>query len=376
MSRYLEYFERAFDASVTEKMKLENKPYVAYSETEGMAYTVIPNYVTFTALENNCSIGFYNNPDSSINPTIEYSFDKNTWSTLTDNVSIEKGSKMYCRGINPDGISEEGDDGYNYFTGEGKFNISGNIMSIIDYGTMPKTMVGTFSNLFGGHMDELRDNFVDIVDASNLILSATTLTPYCYNEMFYYCTSLTTAPELPATTLADYCYLYMFEGCTSLTTASELPVTILAESCCCGMFSGCTSLTTAPELSVTTLAERCYYGMFQGCTSLTTVPVLPATELAESCYEDMFANCTSLTTTPELPATTLVDKCYYRMFRNCDSLNHIKCLATDISALDCTGVWVDGVSSIGTFVKHPSMNDWTTGTGGIPESWTIENADI
>ena len=34
--------------------------------------------------------------------------------------------------------------------------------------------------------------------------------------MFYGCTSLTTAPELPATTLADYCYGSMFQGCSNL----------------------------------------------------------------------------------------------------------------------------------------------------------------
>lgn len=33
-----------------------------------------------------------------------------------------------------------------------------------------------------------------------------TMIDYCYANMFYNCTSLTTAPELPATTLADYCY--------------------------------------------------------------------------------------------------------------------------------------------------------------------------
>ena len=34
--------------------------------------------------------------------------------------------------------------------------------------------------------------------------------------MFYGCTSLTTAPELPAKTLDVNCYYYMFYGCTSL----------------------------------------------------------------------------------------------------------------------------------------------------------------
>lgn len=40
--KYLEYFEGAFDSTVADKMKPENKPYVAYSRTEGVVYTIIP----------------------------------------------------------------------------------------------------------------------------------------------------------------------------------------------------------------------------------------------------------------------------------------------------------------------------------------------
>ena len=40
--KYLEYFDGAFDSTVADKMKPENKPYVAYSKTEGVAYTVVP----------------------------------------------------------------------------------------------------------------------------------------------------------------------------------------------------------------------------------------------------------------------------------------------------------------------------------------------
>ena len=87
----------------------------------------------------------------------------------------------------------------------------------------------------------------------------------------------------------------------------------------------------------------------------------------------MFRGCTSLITAPALPATTLVDICYIAMFDGCTSLDNIKCLATDISANNCTGNWVDGVASTGTFVKNASMNEWTTGTSGIPEGWTVIN---
>jgi uncharacterized protein (TIGR02145 family) len=42
MKKYLELFEGAFDSTVADKIKPENKPYVAYSKTEGVVYTIIP----------------------------------------------------------------------------------------------------------------------------------------------------------------------------------------------------------------------------------------------------------------------------------------------------------------------------------------------
>ena len=147
-----------------------------------------------------------------------------------------------------------------------------------------------------------------------------TMASYCYYHMFYGCTSLTQAPELPAMTLADYCYYSMFCDCTSLTQAPELPATTLAERCYYQMFRGCTALTQVPELPAMTLADYCYRGMFYNCTSLTKASALPATTLANSCYMAMFYGCTSLTQVPALPATTLANRCYYGMFHGCTNL--------------------------------------------------------
>ena len=230
-------------------------------------------------------------------------------------------------------------------------------------------------------------------------LPATTLATYCYSSMFAGCKSLTTVPELPATTLATNCYYNMFKNCTSIITAPALPANTLANSCYRNMFYNCTSLTTAPELPATTLTYQCYNSMFQGCKSLTQAPVLPANSLVGDCYKYMFAGCTSLTTAPELPATTLAQDCYNSMFDSCTSLTtapelpatildsgcysymfygctklkYIKCLATDISATNCTKNWVDGVAATGTFVKSLNMSGWTTGISGIPEGWTVLN---
>ena len=120
--------------------------------------------------------------------------------------------------------------------------------------------------------------------------------------------------------VTDYCYYNLFYQCTSLTTAPALPATTLASNCYSSMFNRCTSLTTAPALPATTLANYCYSNMFAHCTSLTTAPALPATTLASNCYQDMFYECTSLTTAPKLPATTLADDCYFAMFSDCTSL--------------------------------------------------------
>ena len=232
-------------------------------------------------------------------------------------------------------------------------------------------------------------------------LPATILEEDCYAYMFYNCTSLTIVPSLPATILADYSYRYMFcgcksltttpsiaaislakncceamfRGCTSLTEVQSLPATILAECCYREMFMNCTSLTSAPSLPATTLAVGCYISMFNGCTSLTTVPSLPAITLTDNCYSGMFYGCTSLTTAPSLPATTLKSQCYYYMFNGCTSLSQIECLATDISATNCTKNWLSGVSAEGKFIKADGMTDWTEGASGIPSGWTVEDKE-
>ena len=164
-------------------------------------------------------------------------------------------------------------------------------------------------------------------------------------------------------------------NCNAIWNYQDLNVP-LKERCGCKIFRNCTSLTVAPELPATTLASSCYSAMFSGCTSLTTAPELPATRLNERCYQNMFYECTSLTTAPELPATTLTKLCYNNMFYKCTSLNNITCLATDISATDCTSYWLHDVSSTGTFIKHPDMNDWTTSWKGIPEGWTVVEAEL
>lgn len=73
-----------------------------------------------------------------------------------------------------------------------------------------------------------------------------------------------------------------------------------------------------------------------------------------------------------LPATQLLKECYFQMFYGCTRLNHIVCLATDVSADNCTYQWMFNVAEKGTFVKASAAN-WREGESGIPEGWTVVN---
>ena len=164
-----------------------------------------------------------------------------------------------------------------------------------------------------------------------------------------------------------------FVGDENLVDASALrlpTITLYTEGCYYAMFFGCSSLTTAPELPATTLSEGCYHMMFALCSSLTTAPELPATTLAYACYYQTFFGCSSLTTAPELPATTLSEGCYVQMFAECINLSSVKCLTTDIPTEKYTGGWLSNVSPTGTFTKATGV-DWPTGDFGIPTGWTV-----
>ena len=204
-----------------------------------------------------------------------------------------------------------------------------------------------------------------------------------FSYLFYDCSVLTSAPELPATTLADNCYQYMFNGCTSLTSAPELPATKLAGSCYNSMFSGCTSLTAAPELPATTLDDNCYLNMFLGCTGLTAAPELKATTLEKYCYNRMFKGCTSLTAAPKLKATTLAYYCYYDMFSGCTKLSTVTMLAPSDQISNFCDNWLDNagtdptVKSRTLIVSDEAAYNKLVNVGVLPtDYWQKENCTV
>lgn len=119
------------------------------------------DYLTFTSIQDGSTVGV-----AKAVSTIQYSKDGQEWKDLADGVTLNNGEKIY---VKTDTVSVDRTK-INQFSMTGKIEASGNIASM-------------------GQMQN-----------------------YCYHSMFYGCTGLTTAPELPATTLANNCYENMFTG--------------------------------------------------------------------------------------------------------------------------------------------------------------------
>ena len=327
-------------------------------------------YLTFEIVEGGSITWKVTSND--IAKTIEYSVNGGGWNKLTSSTNgatfnVSKGDRVRFRGNNTRYAT--GIFSYNNFTTTCKFNVIGNIMSLIAGDNFASASSLSASYTF----ERLFDQCSGLLSAEKMVLGATTLMNYCYEGLFYNCSSLNKAPDLPAKTMADFCYRYMFFGCKSLESAPKLPATTVAKDCYTMMFGECSALKSAPALPAMTMANYCYSSMFQNCTALTSAPQLPATTLASNCYAGMFTGCTALTSAPTLPATTLATRCYSSMFDGCTSLSSITCLATNISASNCLQGWVKGVKSSGTFTKSSSMSSWPTGTNGIPQGWTVKN---
>ena len=256
---------------------------------------------------------------------------------------FSKERPMYIYGINPGGVTKREDIYVQFqFDGTSKFNISGNIMGLIDgfneVTTIPSLYC--FYKLFWG---------VGLIyDASALRLPAKVIKGAAYYEMFKNCNNMVAGPDIDGTDNSGY-------GGTT------------------GMFCGCKSLVECPKFSFETVGSSACREMFMNCYELINPPkILPATTLADSCYQSMFYSCHKLRFAPELPAKTLVNGCYTFMFADCKELRYVKALFTTniTNNTNYTKRWMYGVNtSTGVFVKAVDATWSLSGESGIPTNW-------
>lgn len=326
----------------------------------------LPNYLCFTALEDGeFTYRISLNTGLSLFSYIEYSIDEGTTWVRADNVdgeavsistpTIPAGGKVYWRGEGESCSTRFGSDLYSYFSSTGKFNVSGNVFSLLIKKFDENSTRGQF-NVFNSLFQNCK-----VVDASELILGNVSGGFNTYQAFFKNCIYLTGAPALQSDNLRPSQFNEMFRGCTSLTTAPELLSTTLSQSCYQRMFYGCTSLvnvqSTLPALAMT---NGCYLSMFEGCTSLINIPNIQATTLADSCFYDMFRNCTSVTTTIDFDKwATLYNSCFRGMYDGCRGLTTIKSLPSNINLP--TGCFMETFRDCSSLVSAP---DWYIGSFG------------
>ena len=218
------------------------------SQIEGGVNDIdIDNYLTIVALEDGLTATLSGG-------TVEYCVDGDgNWKTLSSNTaseSINKGHMLSFRG----NLTPNSSRGVGRFVINKSCDLTGNCNSLL-FGDDAKSNNNLSSK--GYAFFELFKECTTIKNVSSNFLPATILSTYCYGNMFYNCTSLTTPPQLSATTLSNACYRGMFRG-TLLTTAPELPATTLVSNCYNRMFYACSKLnyikamfTTTPSSSYT-----------------------------------------------------------------------------------------------------------------------------
>lgn len=264
--RFIQSFPTSEDIQSALDNKELGKPYVALSREEPsidwnskeIDYTGMP--LTFEIIGD----GYINwaATNASFTKTIEYSKDNgNSWNEIISTtggtqIPVVSGDTVLFRGNNVNGYSSG-----SYVVGfrgtTCSFNLKGNIMSL--FNSDPRVF-SLMTSMPGGV-----DSFFmssNVVDATDLILPATTLSQSCYSSMFYGCSKLISAPKLPATILDDGCYSYMFSRCTNLTIAPVLPATILTNGCYQQMFARCSNLNYVKCLATDMSASNCTFTWF------------------------------------------------------------------------------------------------------------------
>ena len=219
-------------------------------------------YLRTTALEDGTIVFYAPNlfKEHYIHSNVYYSTDNGeTWNTNgvidsdgneTTTVKVTTGQSVLWKcTAGRMGIID--DSRYCNFGGTARFNVDGNIMSMLEGDNFVGSTVGSATtNTHYVFAKMFKDS--KVVDASNLIMLKSVTTNGCYSYMFYGCKDLTVPPELPARALADSCYDHMFYGCTDLRMSPVLPAEMLVDNCYKCMLTYCSNIIYIKALFTTT----------------------------------------------------------------------------------------------------------------------------
>jgi hypothetical protein len=280
-----------------------------------------PNdYLTFEALNDGVKL-LHTNGTNTFKCSTDLGLTWQDWLPESYSPILNVGNKLLVKCVNPiinstSGIGKITSDqgtGYNY-------KVSGDIMSMLygDDAAIHYSLQG-YDKCFSVFLQSQR-----LLDAGDLVLKATELAPYCYNQLLYGCNNNNRLPkELPAENLVSNCYRYFSNG----GRYTEIPVVKAKSATNYGM-----------------------YGFVAGSKYITKADL---------------NNIKEISGVGPLNAA----------FKNCSGLNFIKIgwkQWANPSSLSPS--WVEGVSSQGTFVIPDNAEfdpESIRGVNGIPEGWDV-----
>ena len=237
-----------------------------------------PDYVKFTVVEDNGSTFKFNR-------ALEYSIDNGDWTALAANTNtptVAKDHNVRFRGYINVGNSEYGNG---TFGSSGKFNASGNLLTLI-FGKYYSSTTSLYKIMGKTGLYAYMFYQSKIVDAENLSFGVTEIIGnYWFSQMFASCPYLTTAPaHLPDTKTSGFrqCY-YMFAFSPYLVKGPTEIKFNLGNIWDCGyMFQSCINLTQAPIIRGNINSSQAAEAMFNGCSSLNTLTYLGTTAPSSS----------------------------------------------------------------------------------------------
>lgn len=209
-------------------------------------------YMYLEAAQANSTVSMVSTLETS--PNLEYSTDGVTWQewqhttangTHTfDTITLGAiGDRVYLRGDNPDGLAFMPEvaqiPNFSNFVMTGAVKGGGNVMSLLDK-TMELTEVPDLG--FMGLFAIMGEDVEPVLLTPPSMETITTIGESGCNSMYYGCTSLTAAADMPSlTTIGEGGCNSMYHGCTSLTAAADMPaLTTIGDHGCGDMYSGCT----------------------------------------------------------------------------------------------------------------------------------------
>lgn len=299
----------------------------AYNSGEWIEWDtkINPNdYLTFEALNNGVKL-LYTRGTSTFQYSADLGKSWQNWLPESYSPILNVGDKLLVKCVNPvinstsgiGCITSDQERGYNY-------KVSGDIMSMIygDDAAIHYSLKG-YDRCFNIFLASQR-----LLDAGDLILKATELAPYCYNQLLYGCNNNIRLPK-------------------------ELPAENLAANCC-RYFSNGGPYTEMPIIKATSANSYNFYAFLIGSKNITKI---------------------DLSSIKRISGNRPLDAA----FKNCSALNYIKIgwkQWANPSSLSQS--WVEGVSSQGTFVMPYNIEfdpESIRGTNGIPEGWEVKYYD-